>query len=1119
MIAKISTGTNIHGLLSYNETKVSDGEATIIYGNNIIGNFDDNYESISIKDKIDSFMIQLDENKRTENLTFHVSLNPDPDDEVTEEIYREMAQEYMEKMGFGDQPYLVYHHNDLDRSHIHIVSIRVDASGRSISNSFERYRSHQITKDLEDKYNLIPADVQRQNEQQRKKKEDKNININDLKVIPNLNPERRNDLSGQLKRAINYSLKFNLTSFEQFNLILGVMNVGAEIVKDKETGAVRGLIYFVTDKNGVRTSQGLKSSKLGQSYGLTALDAKFGKQKSAIKDRASKQYENYHHSKKSIQKRLDAILRRFETLTVHDFTLLCEKESIRVKFSINDSGRIYGVTFVDLLSKKVWKGSELGKKYSANQLSEFIKVEHKTSIEKKDQKELLGQVATIYAVLRKESIGRYYYESLFIQDYAELFQRLSESLRLKNPELSPLLADYTVRKYITYKQSKLSDIRDKEFTHFTQLAKTMYGYAWRLDQDSRQLFLAKNGLKAEMDIQTGKVRLVDIKNTNYYLVMDDLYLATIWKEKQVSARSFNKEVRQLIQAIEEGKGVDYIESLNFKTFNKNQEFLKFIPGAYNDAILEKMHTDSINVFLSEVKDLSDEEFVKRALASGWIISIENGQPFLRHYTYPAGAPEKIEGRSKLEHYIGDVNKAVYTKNDKVSSRYRLFVLLSQLGDKDTEKALRSAQRYLSKNPLLLAEVSSCTSVEEMTKVLMNQDVISGESINRLSKEDYKSINDLLFLEYSALRKQDPFGKFDSLFIEKSLPGYRDKLAGYIANNFPQLSQAQIDAAVDGYISYKTEKKSDIREQEQGRFKDATIDLVKYALSLDKNLRNQFLSKCGIQIAVNSTGNLVCQSKDSNHLSFVTSLKNSDIPFVSDQRSGFDFNYQQVRFFKSIISGEQPDTSLLEFKNFYPNAEIFTFIKSESLKSEVLDQMYLSSVRNFLSNKKDIAADELVRMALENGFMFTKSGDSYLIKHIDYAGKTRLRLAPEFTEILNAISYSKREVEIQKFIYGQEDKVSSRYRVFAKLTKALNTGDLAKANQAIEYLEKYNSKLYKELTCVKGSDNDKIREMITIIASYDNPKLLEVSKRSRSIIDDLFKIKKTKLRDYRTKKHY
>ena len=146
MITKISTGTNVHGLLSYNETKVSDGEATIIYANNIIGNFDDNYGLISIKDKIDSFMMQLDENKRTENLTFHVSLNPDPDDDVTEEMYREMAQEYMNKMGFGDQPYLVYHHNDLDRSHIHIVSIRVDAYGRAISNSFERYRSHQITK-------------------------------------------------------------------------------------------------------------------------------------------------------------------------------------------------------------------------------------------------------------------------------------------------------------------------------------------------------------------------------------------------------------------------------------------------------------------------------------------------------------------------------------------------------------------------------------------------------------------------------------------------------------------------------------------------------------------------------------------------------------------------------------------------------------------------------------------------------------------------------------------------------------------------------------------------------------------------------------------------------------
>ena len=36
--------------------------------------------------------------------------------------FKEIADEYMQKIGFGEQPYLLYQHNDAGHPHIHIVT-------------------------------------------------------------------------------------------------------------------------------------------------------------------------------------------------------------------------------------------------------------------------------------------------------------------------------------------------------------------------------------------------------------------------------------------------------------------------------------------------------------------------------------------------------------------------------------------------------------------------------------------------------------------------------------------------------------------------------------------------------------------------------------------------------------------------------------------------------------------------------------------------------------------------------------------------------------------------------------------------------------------------------------
>jgi hypothetical protein len=111
MIAKISSGNNIYGALSYNQNKVDENYAKVIFSNKMIEPADGKWE---INTCLQSFEPYLLANRRTEKPVLHVSLNPDPKDVLSNEQLSEIAQTYMQKMGYGDQPFIVYLHEDIE---------------------------------------------------------------------------------------------------------------------------------------------------------------------------------------------------------------------------------------------------------------------------------------------------------------------------------------------------------------------------------------------------------------------------------------------------------------------------------------------------------------------------------------------------------------------------------------------------------------------------------------------------------------------------------------------------------------------------------------------------------------------------------------------------------------------------------------------------------------------------------------------------------------------------------------------------------------------------------------------------------------------------------------------
>jgi|GEM_PF-3850628 len=148
MIAPLTRGNNVYGLVNYHERKVEKGEALLLYQQGFMTSDPKLYKAL---------LHQRISNSRIPDPTFHVSLNF-PHSEVPEaEVMEAIAQEYMQGMGFGAQPYLVYQHMDREHSHVHIISVRVDEKGKKISDYFDWKRSAELCQEIEKKYQLQPV--------------------------------------------------------------------------------------------------------------------------------------------------------------------------------------------------------------------------------------------------------------------------------------------------------------------------------------------------------------------------------------------------------------------------------------------------------------------------------------------------------------------------------------------------------------------------------------------------------------------------------------------------------------------------------------------------------------------------------------------------------------------------------------------------------------------------------------------------------------------------------------------------------------------------------------------------------------------------------------------------
>jgi hypothetical protein len=349
MVARFVNGKNIRGMLCYNENKVAAGEARLLLASGFAGDID----QFNLEQKLQRFEHLTMLNTRVKTNSIHITLNFDEQDKLSNEQLQQITLSYMERIGFGDQPYLVYKHNDAAHTHVHVATINIKTDGNRIDTHGIGWKLSEPARiELEKEYGLVQA---------KGRKNSNTLNIkaaNIEKAIYGKTPTKRTITN--IVNAVISTYKF--TSLAEFNAILKQFNViadrGGENTLMREKG---GLIYSLINDKGKQVGIPIKASAIYHKPTLASLQKEF--EKNAEK---RKQY------KEPLKVAIEKVFASYAVISKSTFIASLQKQNIHVTFRTNDQGYTYGITYIDNHNKTVFNGSDLGKVYSAKAMLEMF---------------------------------------------------------------------------------------------------------------------------------------------------------------------------------------------------------------------------------------------------------------------------------------------------------------------------------------------------------------------------------------------------------------------------------------------------------------------------------------------------------------------------------------------------------------------------------------------------------------------------------------------------------------------------------------------------------------------------------------------------------------------------
>lgn len=342
MVAKIVEGSSIRGILHYNEHKVEKGEAKVL----VASGFATDIESLDFHQRLYRFETLHQLSPRIRCNAMHITLNFHPDDQLDMGIMQQITSGYMEKIGFGEQPFIAYQHLDAAHPHIHIATTRIQRDGKPIFTNKIGWRlSEPARKALEEKFGLVKA-------QGRKLSNEPYLGHAEYGALPT--KKQLDNITKAVMRDYAY------TSFAEYRAVLAQFNVSVDRgVGDSVMFQKKGLVYSIVGPEGCPVGVPFKASAFYRGATMRELEKRFERNEERRKE-----------FKKGLMDRIDRVMDRYSSVKRETLVKELAKEQVVLVLGRNEAGLIYGLTFIDHKHRTVFNGSDLGKAYAAKAVTE-----------------------------------------------------------------------------------------------------------------------------------------------------------------------------------------------------------------------------------------------------------------------------------------------------------------------------------------------------------------------------------------------------------------------------------------------------------------------------------------------------------------------------------------------------------------------------------------------------------------------------------------------------------------------------------------------------------------------------------------------------------------------------
>jgi len=348
MVARIAILKRLLDAINYNEKKVEKGSAECIYA----GNYLQHAKDMNFYQKLVPLKSLEELNTRAITKTLHASLNFDPTERLEKDRLIQIAETYMTSIGFGEQPFLVYRHEDAGHPHIHIVSTAIKADGSRINtHNIGKSQSEKARKEIESAFVLVKAS---------KKNPDRTALPQPISIQKAIygKSETKRSISNIVNKVFN---QYCFTSLPEFNAALRQFNVIADVGKEgSRINKNHGLLFRIIDDSGNKLGVPIKASIITGKPTLANLQLKF--EESA---------ERKQTLKPAIKKIIDECISQEPGNTTQLINLLKQK-NVYILQRFSADGRSYGITFVDNINKCVFNGSDIGRGYTIAGLHEHF---------------------------------------------------------------------------------------------------------------------------------------------------------------------------------------------------------------------------------------------------------------------------------------------------------------------------------------------------------------------------------------------------------------------------------------------------------------------------------------------------------------------------------------------------------------------------------------------------------------------------------------------------------------------------------------------------------------------------------------------------------------------------